>query len=151
MKKVTPLKWPGLFLLFGIPTVLNLIACQLAIPWLDSQKTMPIEVAYFISVGLLVLVPMFFGAIYLSAREIGSFRIKDLFYRMRIKRLSRADTAWTVGSFMLLSLASFLIAKIILPQLGIDATPFFFRNMPLNDAYFWIIYVWPLFFLQYFR
>ena len=52
----------------------------------------------------------------------------------------------TVGGFIMLSLFSFLIAKIILPLFNIDASPFFFKNMPLNDKYFWIIYVWPMFF-----
>ena len=28
-----------------------------------------------------------------------------------------------------------------------DATPFFFQNMPLNNEYLWILYVWPAFFL----
>jgi membrane protease YdiL (CAAX protease family) len=39
-----------------------------------------------------------------------------------------------------------VIAKIIMPKLGFDATPFFFRNMPLNDDHLWILYIWPIFF-----
>jgi membrane protease YdiL (CAAX protease family) len=34
----------------------------------------------------------------------------------------------------------------VLPIFNIDATPFFFKNMPLNNKYFWILYVWPIFF-----
>jgi len=146
LNKIKPLTWPGLILLFGLPTILNLIACKLAIPFLDTQNLFPIEVTYFIGVGLIVLVPMFFGAIYLSGKEIKSYRIKDLFVRMRIKKLSLTDIYWAVGGFMVLSLLSFLIAKIILPKFNIDAAPFFFKNMPLNDKYFWIIYIWPVFF-----
>jgi membrane protease YdiL (CAAX protease family) len=89
---------------------------------------------------------MFFAAIYLSGREAGSYTLKDIFSRMRIKKLSGMDLVWTVGAFILLSLASFVIAKVLMPTLGLDATPFFFQNMPLNDQYFWILYVWPLFF-----
>ena len=140
------LKWSHLILLFGIPTILNFLACRILIPFLDSQGILPIEVSYFISVGFFVLVPMFFGAIYLSAKEINSFKIGDILDRLRIKKLSLHDTFWTVGGFVLLSLASFLIAKIILPLFAIDATPFFFRNMPLTDKYLWIIYIWPIFF-----
>lgn len=146
MNDFKPLNWPGLLLLFGLPTVLNFIACRIVIPLLDSQGIFPIEVTYFLSVGLLVLVPIFLGAIYLSSKEIGSLKISDLFSRMRIRRLSLIDWLWTIVGFIMLSFASFLIAKIILPLFGINATPFFFQNMPLKDQSFWILYVWPIFF-----
>ena len=146
MNKIKPLTWPELLLLFGIPTILNFIACRIAIPFLNAQKIFPIEVAYFLSVGLLVLVPMFFGAIFLTSRELKSKHIKEIFERMRIKKLSKMDILWTVLGFIFLSFASFLIAKIILPIFQIDANPFFFQNMPLSDENFWILYIWPLFF-----
>jgi membrane protease YdiL (CAAX protease family) len=144
--QVRPLTWPALLGLFGVPSLLNYLACQVAIPYLDQLQIMPIEAAYFLSVGLLVLMPMFFGAIYLSGHEIGSFRWKDLMTRMRIKRLSRTDVYWTVAAFVLLSLASFLIAKVLMPLWGISSTPFFFQNMPLQSHHLWILYVWPLYF-----
>jgi membrane protease YdiL (CAAX protease family) len=146
MEQVKPLKWSELVLLFAIPTILNFIACQIAIPFLDKQNLFPIEISYFISVGLLVLAPMFFGAIYLTGREVKSNNLKAILDRMRIKKLSKTDVLWAVGGFIVLSLLSFLIAKMILPLFNIDASPFFFKNMPLSDKYFWIIYVWPLFF-----
>lgn len=145
-KKIQPLTWVDLLLLFGLPTILNFIACKIAIPFLDAQRVFPIEVTYFICVGLIVLIPMFFGAIFLTIKEIKSFKIVDIFNRLRIKRLSQKDMLWTVGGFIFLSLVSFLIAKILLPFVGIDSTPFFFKNMPLNDNYLWVLYVWPVFF-----
>jgi membrane protease YdiL (CAAX protease family) len=144
--KIKPLKWPELIVLFGVPTVLNLIACKVAIPFVDAKNIFPIEITYFLSVGLLVLVPMFFGAIYLTVKEIKSRKLIDIFDRLRIKKLSPVDIIWTVGGFIFLSLFSFLIAKLILPIFNIDASPFFFKNMPLNNKYFWILYVWPIFF-----
>jgi len=146
LSNVNPLKWSGLLLLFGVPTFLNLLACRIAIPFLDSQKIFPIEISYFLSVGLLVLVPMFFGAVYLTSKEINSSKLKDILYRMRIKSLSKTDIAWTVAGFIFLSLLSFLIAKFILPVFDVDANPFFFQNMPLDKNHFWIIYIWPIFF-----
>jgi len=138
--------WLDIAWLFGIPTILNYIASRITIPYLDSLQILPIEVTYFLSVGLLVLVPMFFAAIYLSGREIGSYKFKDILSRMRVRKLSGIDLVWTVGAFILLSLISFLIAKVLMPTIGLDATPFFFQNMPLNDQHFWILYVWPAFF-----
>lgn len=146
MNNANNLTWPGLIGLFGLPTVLNFVACKLAIPYFSSKQAAPIEIVYFLSVGLLVLVPMFFWAIYLSGREIDSFRLRDLLARMRIRKLSAGDLGWTVATFLLLVLASYFIAKIMMPRMGMNATPFFFQNMPLNDEHMWILYVWPLFF-----
>lgn len=146
MENLKPLSWPELILLFGIPTVLNFIACKIAIPLLDTIKIFPIEITYFLSVGLLVLAPMFFGAIYLTGKEVKSSKLGTILERMRIKRLSKIDLLWTVGGFIILSFLSFLIAKLLLPVFNMDSTPFFFKNMPLNHKYFWILYVWPIFF-----
>lgn len=146
MDTIRPLRWFDLVWLFGAPTILNSVACQFAIPYLDSKQILPIEVNYFLSVGLLVLAPMFFWALYLSGKDIGSSTVKDLLTRMRVKKISGSDWLWTIGTFIALSLASFLVAKIVMPKLGFDATPFFFQNMPLDNEHFWILYVWPLFF-----
>lgn len=138
--------WPELLLLVAIPTLLNFLACRLAIPFIDGLQIMPIEVAYFLSVGLLVLVPMLFGAIYLTGREIGSFKLRDVLARMRIKKIKGKDWLWTIGGFFGLSAASFLLAKILLPVIGWDSMPFFFQNMPLQAHQYWILAVWPLYF-----
>lgn len=143
LKKTT---WIELTALFGLPMALNYVASQIMIPFWAGQNFLPIEVVYFLSVGLIVLVPMFFGAIYLSGREIGSYKLGDLFCRMRVKKLSGADLVWAVASFVLLVLSSYIVAKIVMPLLGMNATPFFFQNMPLEDNLLWVLYVWPLFF-----
>jgi membrane protease YdiL (CAAX protease family) len=145
--KTNRLNWLQLILLFGIPTALNYLACRIAIPYFNKDfKYLPIEIVYFICVGAIVLIPLFIGAIYLTIKEIDSVKIKDILFRMRIKKLSAQDLVWTVSGFIILSMASFMIAKLILPLFNIDASPFFFKNMPLGAKYFWVIYVWPVFF-----
>jgi len=144
--KLRPLTPVGLLLLFGVPAALNAVACRFAIPRLDALGVMPIELTYFLSVGLIVLVPMFVGALVLSAREIGSSRLRDLFERMRIHPIRGRDWLWTVVTFVLLSAASGLVAKVLMPEWGMDARPFFFRDMPLEPGQRWLIAVWPAFF-----
>jgi membrane protease YdiL (CAAX protease family) len=143
---VKPLRPVELAWLFGVPTVLNALACRVAIPVLENWTGLPVEVIYFISVGLLVLVPMFVWALLLSAREVGSSRMRDLLSRMRVKRIQRRDWVWTVAMFVALSFASFLIARVLMPRVGLNATPFFFQNMPLDPEHRWILAVWPAFF-----
>jgi len=146
MNTIKKLTWLELALLFGVPTALNLVACSLAIPYLNQHSQLPIEIAYFISVGVLVLLPMFCFSIYLAGKDIGSYTPSDLLARMRIKRLSRQDILWTIATFLFLVLASYIVAKILMPKIGMDATPFFFQNMPLDESHMWILYLWPLFF-----
>ena len=54
MSKLKKTTWLDLLLLFGIPTVLNYFASQIAIPFIDRQQILPAEITYFLSVGLLV-------------------------------------------------------------------------------------------------
>ena len=143
---IRPIGWTELGLLFGGPTLLNLVACRVAIPFLERLRLFPIEISYFLSVGLLVLVPMFLFAIHRAGHEIGSFRVADLLARLRVRSLSPADSAWAVGAFLLLSLASYGIAEGVMPVLGLDATPFFFQNMPVGPDHYAILYAWPAFF-----
>jgi membrane protease YdiL (CAAX protease family) len=141
-----PLRWIDHVWLYGFPTLLNFIACKVAIPYLDGKHILPIEITYFLSVGLLVLMPMFFWALYLTGRELAAFTWRGVFARMRIRRMSGRDWVWAIGTFVALSLSSFLIASLVMPSVGVDATPFFFQNMPLDHSHFWILSVWPLFF-----
>ncbi len=143
LRSMRPLELAGLF---GVPTALNTLACRLAIPTVDGWDVLPIEVTYFLCVGLLVLVPMFAWALYLSGREVGSFRAKEIFKRMRVHRIKGQEWLWTVSTFVVLVASSFVIAKILMPSFGLDATPFFFENMPLAPENMWILAVWPAFF-----
>ena len=146
MTKQRPLGWPQLLALFGIPTLLNGVACLWLIPLFRSELNWPVEIAYFVAVGGFVLAPMLVGALVLSAGDVGSYRPGALLARMRIHRMNGADWLWALVGFLFLGLASFLVAKVFMPITGLDATPFFFENMPLGDEHAYIVYAWPLFF-----
>lgn len=146
MTMVRPVRPIQLAWLFGAPTALNALACRVMIPWIDARGVFPIEITYFLCVGLLVLVPMFVYSIVVGIRDAGSTHVRDLVVRFRIRRITPTEWLWTVATFLTLALASFLIARVLMPQLGMDAMPFFFQNMPLAPADRWILAVWPLFF-----
>jgi membrane protease YdiL (CAAX protease family) len=137
---------PSLQLLLGciIPLLLNIIACSWIIPFLDKNTFLPIEVCYFLGVGLLVLVPMFFAAIYFCKGE--SVLSKTVWQKMRIRKMAKNDWRWVFIAFLTIGLFSFLISNYLIPLLHLNSLPFFFKNMPLEKKMQWIIYVWPLFF-----
>ncbi|GMV05516.1 MAG: hypothetical protein AMXMBFR53_17940 [Gemmatimonadota bacterium] len=146
MAELKPVGPWELVALFAVPTALNAVACWVAIPALDATGALPIEVTYFLSVGLLVLVPMFFLALHMAADESASRRVGPVLARLRVRPLRGEDWAWTVLTFLALALTSFLIARVFMPAWGMDATPFFFRNMPLDADHRWILAAWPAFF-----
>jgi membrane protease YdiL (CAAX protease family) len=141
-----PLAWSGLLVLFGVPTLFNLVACQLAIPFLVTRLAWPSEAAYFAAVGILVLAPMFFAALYLGRRELKTSSAADLMARLRLRSLSAGDWIWTIGGFVGLCLASLALANWVLPLLDMPAKPFFFQNMPFDAGHRWLLVVWSLYF-----
>lgn len=144
--RLAPLQRLELLWLVGPPICLNVIACRVAIPRLDAMGRLPVEITYFLCVGGLVLAPMFFSALFLIRREAARTTWLGVLSRMRVRALGRADWLWTVATFVGLSAASFCIAKVLMPAMGLDATPFFLRDMPLGSGERWILAVWPAFF-----
>jgi membrane protease YdiL (CAAX protease family) len=141
-----PLRPAELFWLVGPMIGLNTLACRVAIPGLAASGRWPIEAVYFLSVGLLSLAPMFFLSLYLVRREIGTSGWPAVRTRLRVEPIRGRDWLWTVATFVGLSAASFVIADKAMPRLGMDATPFFFQNMPLGPGQRWILALWPAFF-----
>ena len=72
MNEQKRLKWSDYLFLYGIPTLLNYVACKLAIPYLEANSYLPVEIIFFISVGGIAMASMFFGSIYLSKKESNS-------------------------------------------------------------------------------
>jgi membrane protease YdiL (CAAX protease family) len=137
-----------LSLLLAVPTALNALACLVLIPWSERALGVPIEAAYFLSVGICALVPMFFGALLLTRREVGS-DWRALLRRLGLKALSATDVAWAVAGFIVLCGASWLIADRALPLLGMDGRPYFFHDMPLQAGNRWLLLAWlPFFFFN---
>lgn len=127
-------------------TLLNFFAYRTLIPHIIAVSDLPIEAAYFYSVGAFVLVPMFLWTAWNLSRNGEGIAIKRILINARVTKLSGKDWFWTIGTFLGLSMASALIAKVLMPKLGMDATPFFFQNMPLSPDMLWLLYWWPLFF-----
>ncbi len=137
-----------LSLLVAGPTALNALACLVLIPWCERAFGVPIEAAYFASVGVCSLAPIFFAALLLARREVGE-SWQAVSRRLGLKRLSTADIVWAVVGFVVLCGASWLIATHLLPLLGMDGRPFFFRNMPLQPGQRWLLIAWlPFFFFN---
>lgn len=137
-----------LSLLVAVPTALNALACLVLIPYSEQAWGLPIEAAYFSSVGACALVPMFFAALLLARREVGG-TWRALSRRLGLRALSAADIVWTVAGFIVLCSTSWLISDVVLPLFGLDARPFFFRNMPLGPDNRWLLLAWlPFFFFN---
>ncbi|MFV8839125.1 CPBP family intramembrane glutamic endopeptidase [Salinimicrobium soli] len=141
-----PFSFKKQYWIIGLAIFANYFACRIAIPYLEEHTDLLIEVIYFLCVGGLVLLPMFLLSLILSKREARTGDLAGILTRMRVKKLNSRDLKWATGSFIFLCLASFLIAKVLMPLVGLDATPFFFRNLPLNHQTLFILYLWPIFF-----
>ena len=140
-----------LLLLFGIPGVLFYIAIKVFVPHLDSYHLFPIEISWFLSASLLVLVPIFIASLALVRKEVGSFCFKAMCARMRVKPMQPIDWVYAIGSLILVLGLTMLLFKLGGYIPGFDAAPVFMDNMPLKDGTYWILLAWlPFFFFNIF-
>lgn len=148
MKKTSPIE---LFLLFGIPGLLMYMATKIVIPFLDNYQIFPIEVSWFLSAGFLVLIPIFIASLLLIRKEIGSFNLRAVLARMRIKPMKRIDWIYTIVALAFVLGLTMLFVKIgeLIP--GFNASPPFLSNLPLESSEYWIFLIWlPFFFFNIF-
>ena len=143
MKKISVFE---LLLMFGVPAGLMYIATSFAIPFLDGFGLFPIEISWFISAGLLVLVPIFVASIVLVGKEIETFGFEAMCVRMRIKPMRPVDWGYAIGSlvFVLAMTVGLVEVGPYLP--GFNATPTFMDSMPLREGTRWILLAWLPFF-----
>jgi membrane protease YdiL (CAAX protease family) len=135
-----------LFILFAIPAVFMATATRIAIPFLARHTTLPMEMCWFLSAGVLVLVPMFKAAIWFTGREIGSYRLADLAARWRIKPMSPLDWAWTAGALVCVMIMTGVMLQLGRMIPGFNPNPEFFPNMPIQSGGYWFIVAWLVFF-----
>jgi membrane protease YdiL (CAAX protease family) len=146
MKNTTPFE---LLMLFAIPGLCLVFATRVAIPLLAEHTSLPLEACWFLSAGVLVLVPLFVAAIWFTGREIGSYDLVRLAKRMRIKRMRLADWAWTLGALVLVGALSAVMLYLGSFIPGFNPKPEFFPNMPLTSSTAWLLAAWlPFFFFN---
>jgi membrane protease YdiL (CAAX protease family) len=148
MKTTRPLE---LLCLFAIPGLGLALATRVAIPLLAAYTNLPLEACWFLSAGLLVLVPLFAAAIWLAGREIGSFRFAPLTERLRIRPLAPVDWAYAVGALAAIGVLSVMMLRLGRNLPGFDPQPEFFPNLPLRPGMAWLLAAWlPFFFFNIF-
>ncbi len=148
MKKISPAE---LLLLFGLPAILLYLATKVAIPVLDSYRWFPIEISWFLSAGLLVLIPMVVASLLLVGREVGGFKLPPLLARLRIKPMQPADWAYAGGALVLILSLTMAMVAIGKRLPGFNPNPVFMDSMPLQAGTYWILLAWlPFFFFNIF-
>jgi membrane protease YdiL (CAAX protease family) len=140
MKIIQSFSQRKLIFLMALPIILNSFASWIMVPFLNQKTSLPIEVCYFLSLGILVFIPMIFIALTFTIREKSIDQ--SIWQSMRINKLSGAD--WKAIILVLIIIS--VLSDYILPLLNLSKTPFFFQKMPFSDNNKWIILVWISYF-----
>jgi membrane protease YdiL (CAAX protease family) len=148
VKRASPVE---LLLQFGIPGLLMFLAVRVSIPLLDGLRMFPIEVSWFLSAGLGVLLPMFVAALLLGRREAERPTLATLLTRFRLRRMNRGDWIWTCGAVVAILAATSGLVEVGKHIPGFDASPPFLDDLPLRRETAWIVAAWlPFFFFNIF-
>jgi len=146
---VRPLSPVELVLVFGIPGLLMWVTGHVAIPLLDGLGAFPIEVSWFLSGGLLVLVPMFIVAPRLARRDLVDRTRAARLGRLRIRPMTAADWAWAGGALVVILSSTMGLVEIGKHIPGFDPAPPFLDDLPLHRETAWILAAWlPFFFFN---
>ena len=104
-----------------------------------------------INAGLLVAIPIFIASLIFTGKEIGTFNIRAICARMRIKPMQPIDSAYAIGSLILVISLTMLFVKVSEFIPGFNASTTFMDNMPLKAGTYWILLAWlPFFFFNIF-
>ncbi len=155
MPDLKPLNFPKSLLLFGIPSVFFILIAYGVIPFLNTGLGLHPALSWFIG-GLIVFVPLFILAVALAHSD-GYKTKKDLFERLRLKKLSGRDWKYVVVSSLIIFTATGAImgvSKLLNLKFGIpeiETTPAFmkFETLTGNQRYLLLIWIVMFFFNMY--
>lgn len=155
MQNLKPLNMPESLLLFGIPSVFFILIAYGVIPFLNTGLGLHPALSWFIG-GLIVFVPLFILAVALAHSD-GYKTKKDLFERLRLKKLSGRDWKYVVVSSLIIFTATGAImgvSKLLNLKFGIpeiETTPAFmkFETLTGNQRYLLLIWIVMFFFNMY--
>lgn len=145
-----PISLSSSLLLFGIPSAYLLGIAYIVIPFLTAEFHFHPAMAWFIG-GSMVFVPLFMTAIIL-ARKDGYGTIPELTERFRMKRLSKRDWKYVLGSMMAIGSATGAImgiAYLLHHEFGLpppETTPPFMHFEPFAPSERWMLSVWAIMF-----
>lgn len=141
-----PITTVNSLLLFGIPSILLVIICQVLIPELNQNYHLHPVLSWFIG-GLLVFVPLFIMTFYL-VRKDGYQTKKQIYSRFRLRKMSSRDWKYTLISIlavMMLSGAIMGISKFLHTRFGIpeiETTPSFMKFEPFQGNERFLLLAW---------
>jgi membrane protease YdiL (CAAX protease family) len=132
-------------ILFGGFSLLLWLAVMAVIPWLRNVFGIAPIIGWYLSGTVLVLLPiLIFGSV-MAWRELAVHEPSEWRKRLRLVRMNRGDTIWTIVGLLVISIASAAIlalARYMDPRF--QPSPWFLAQSP--GWHLWVFAAWiPLF------
>jgi membrane protease YdiL (CAAX protease family) len=126
---------PAAILLYCVTTFL--------IPHLSQVTGQETILFWFIAGGLGIFVPLIITGL-LILRSEGCKLSKSTFtQRLRFRKFTRKDLAWSLGGLVVVGIASGLIMKLLEVFIGkFDHSPAFMSFEPLTEGRYWLLLIW---------
>lgn len=133
----------GSFLIYIPAAFLMYILTRYLIPYLSSVTGQETILFWFIVAGVGIFTPMIITGILIIMREGFDISISTWTHRLRFRRLTSIDIAWSISGIVIIGLFSGIIMKILKGIIGqFDHSPPFLSFDPLTDDRIWLLVVW---------
>lgn len=126
------------------------------IPYIVSSWNLRPVIAWFLSAGLLIFVPLFFLSFSAILKEGNKFDLKTISQRFRIRKLNKKD--WQILTFAaIFNFPALFLIQIFYNGLSeltglfpaLSTSPSFMTFEPLKTGEYWILLLWfPFFFFN---
>ena len=133
----------GSFSIYIPAAILMYALTKFLIPYLSAATGQETILFWFIVAGLGVFTPLIVTGIFILKGE-GFNLSKDVWQnRLRFRKLTREDIAWSIAGILIIGLLSGMIMKILEAMVGqFDHSPSFLSFDPLTKDRYWLLAVW---------
>lgn len=142
--------------IFAFWSVAIYLAVENFIPYFSNNFKTPLIVAWFLSSGIFIFIPIFFFSFWGLKKEGNKLNLRTILLRMRLKRLHKEDiiliSAAIVFNFIMIGLIP-IVYNFLSDLTGlfyhISLSPPFMKYEGLTPENYWILLVWiPFFFFN---
>jgi membrane protease YdiL (CAAX protease family) len=131
------------FFIYGSAAILMYALTHFLIPFLTRVTGAETILFWFIVGGLGIFTPLIILGFLILKKEGYRLTAQTFKSRLRFRRLTRSDLAWTLAGFLVVSLLSLIVMKLLEFFVGhYEQAPDFMTFEPLSKGRYWLLLAW---------
>lgn len=131
------------FLIYGAAAILMYTLTHYLIPYSSRMTGIETIFFWFVIGGIGIFTPLIILGVLILNKEGYGITRETFKRRLRFKKLTKSDIAWTLTGFLLVAVLSLTIMKLLESFVGqYEQAPDFMTFEPLSKGRYWLLLVW---------